>query len=190
MNILANKNKYLFYLSKLNPRQRIATTLSLLLIILLMWTFFINSKLKKTIEYNKNLLEQIEQKKQLLKIQKNKCKNRKRKIELIKTDINKYTCQERSKNINQSEIIKMISYAKSSGKSLKSFTTLEELNYKIFKQKKMAYVFSGNMNQTISFCKKLKNIKENFECKEITLKVHANNTCEINCILNFLSLKK
>lgn len=190
MNILANKNKYLFYLSKLNQRQRIATTLSLLLIIFLMWAFFINSKFKKTIEYNKNLLDQIEQKKQLLEIQKNKCKSRKRKIELIKTDINKYTCQKNSKNMNQPEIIKMIGYAKSSGMSLKSFTTLEELNDKTFKQKKMAYAFSGNINQTISFCKKLKNIKENFECKEITINTLANNTCEIKCILNFLSLKK
>jgi len=182
MGFSNKKNKYIASLSCLTSYQRKATTSAVILFILLFWLFFMYTVTQRKITYRKKLLHQTLKKKQLLEKYKNKCKNIKKKIKHLKSDIQNHT---NNKNLKTNST-QIISDAKSSGITLKSYTTLEETQ----NQNKVLYEFAGNTNQALLFCEKLKKSKQTLECQEASLsigeKIGNQNRCCLKCILQFL----
>ncbi|MFC1842841.1 hypothetical protein ACFLYU_04245 [Candidatus Dependentiae bacterium] len=159
----------------LKPYQKALSTLFAILLIWAIWFFFIYTKIEKKITLKKNVLHKIVEKKQQLKTTKNKCKKITNKIQRIKSDMNSYAPKKDPKT-------EIIDYAKSSGISLKSYTTTENKH-------KASYKFTGNINQALEFCKKLKRCKKPLECQEASIAKKENNACDIKCVLQFLDLK-
>jgi len=190
MGLLKNKDAYISSLSNITPNQRKLTTGAILLLVLSLWFFFIYSSTKRKITNNKKLLYQVLKKKQLLEKSKNKCQRIEKKIKYLKSDIQNYSNNKNLKASAQSNITQIISDAKSSGINLKSYSTLEETT----NQNKVSYEFTGDIDQALVFCEKLKKSNKIVECQEaslvITDKIADKNTCYLKCILNFFKYKK
>jgi len=190
VNLLTDKSKYIKKMSYLKPRERILATITIVIIILCTWFFVIHTRLQSKIKKNKTTFTQKRKQVNTLKNHKNKCKKLETKIQNIKKDINKNTNKKSIKNIAQYNINDMITYAKLSGISLKSYATLEEMvDQHLVNKQKVSYEFNCDLNKALIFCSKLKRCKRSLECQELKISISDKNTCNLKCILEFSHLK-
>jgi len=190
MDLLTGKNKYIKKLSCLKPRQRIALTAIILTVTLSLWFFVVQANLQKAVSKNKSIVSQKIKRVNLLKSSKNTCKTLETKIKNIKRNINKNTQRKNLSNIAQYNINDMIAYAQSSGISLKSYSTLEEMVDKhLINKHKVSYEFTSDLDRALVFCNKLKRSKKTLECQELKISISDDNKCHLRCILEFSHLK-
>jgi len=190
MDLLTGKNKYIKKVTHLKPRQRILATLAMMGIIISSWLFLIHFRLQSKIKKNKNIFSKKLKKTNSLRSYKNKCKKLEKNIKNIKEDINKNSHKKNLQNITQYNINDMITYAKSSGISLKSYSTLEEMVDKhLINKHKVSYEFTCNLDQALVFCNKLKKCKKTLDCQELKISISDKNKCNLKCILEFSHLK-
>lgn len=188
-NIFNNKYK-LNNIRYIDNPKKLKLLIFLILLTITIWYLLIYSKINKQIIYNKNLLNQIETKNALMEQSANKCIKLQKKINDIKSEIN---CS-RSKNLKKD----VISCAKESGLTLKSYVLLEDNSKsqqikskpELLKQQVQkdiaSYEFTGKINQIITFCHKLCLHKSCLECEEINITKKTDPEYIIKCTIKVL----
>jgi len=166
-------------------------TISTILLIGLLWTYFIFFKLNARINSNHHKLILTMKKNKLLQTSKKECKSLSQEIIKIKKELLPFIKKGRKTKNYQDNIASIIDYARQSGLALKTCTSTEKAAKKhLFSKQQTCYEFSGKIEHAFDFCHILKNCNDTIKIKEITIAKTDSNQCNIKCSLDFIFAKR
>jgi len=176
-----------FYFERLKPYQRAAITASIIALLIFIWLTLVYFVLQKKITAQEARFISATKEQHLLDSCKNECKILLKSINKMKNNIKTQTQYLEKGNTAQSDMATAIEYARQTGLTLKSCKAMEkEKAEPSFDKQPISYEFSGNLNQAVNFCIRLKECRKLLECSEITIAISENNKCDIRCFLAFM----
>ena len=172
-----------FYFEKLHPYHRAILTIATIALLLFFWFTFVYKNLQKKIAIQETKFENIIKQQNLIRTYKNECVLLQKSMNAIQKNI------DAGINHSNPNMATAIEYARETGLLLQSCNAMEKEEAELLLNKQpIVYEFSGNIDQTIQFCKKLKECQKLLTCDQITITTGENKNCNIRCKLALFSL--